>query len=380
MLAVLEADRSRVADLEAQILHLERTMAGLRIEKSLAQERLDFYTYPVLTLPNEIVSEIFMNFLPIYPLPPPLTGIYSPTLLTHICRKWREIALSTPSLWRAVGGYGNNTVLEQQASIFDLWLNRSRCCPVSLQFGTGDARLDADILAAVVPHRARWEFLQFRLASVDLLEGPMPLLQHLHLGFSDYRAVASDTFTFRDVPLLHTAIIDYTAAPTVSLPWAQLTSLTLLSVYPREWVPILQQTTNLVDCELHVVFDSDSEQPGPDITLKCLESLTFVNSGGTPATDILETFIVPAIHSLKIPEATLGPNPVDSLTVFLSKSSCEMEQVHVRVTGSRSVPRYSYRKAFPSIRQFSFDGKYLYGTVDEDAGSGDFDSSSIEVI
>ncbi|KAJ7705931.1 hypothetical protein B0H14DRAFT_2415857, partial [Mycena olivaceomarginata] len=53
---------------------------------------------PVLTLPNEIISEIFVQFLPVYPLSSPSTGPFSPTLLTQICRRWREIALTTPLL------------------------------------------------------------------------------------------------------------------------------------------------------------------------------------------------------------------------------------------------------------------------------------------
>ncbi|KAJ7641164.1 hypothetical protein FB45DRAFT_712335, partial [Roridomyces roridus] len=57
---------------------------------------------PVLTLPNEITSEIFVHFLPPYPVCPPMTGLDSPTSLTHICRQWREIALATPKLWRAI--------------------------------------------------------------------------------------------------------------------------------------------------------------------------------------------------------------------------------------------------------------------------------------
>jgi hypothetical protein len=89
MLANLEADHARVVDLEAQILHLESSLSALREEKMLAQERLDSYKYPVLRLPNEIVSEIFMHFLPAYSLFPQLTGLFSPTLLPHICHTWR---------------------------------------------------------------------------------------------------------------------------------------------------------------------------------------------------------------------------------------------------------------------------------------------------
>ncbi|KAJ6479467.1 hypothetical protein C8R47DRAFT_1019155, partial [Mycena vitilis] len=59
---------------------------------------------PVLTLPTETISEIFIQFFPSYPSRPPLTGNLSPRLLTQICRSWRQIALTTPSIWRAIPG------------------------------------------------------------------------------------------------------------------------------------------------------------------------------------------------------------------------------------------------------------------------------------
>ncbi|KAJ7769247.1 hypothetical protein B0H14DRAFT_2967785 [Mycena olivaceomarginata] len=64
------------------------------------------YRYPVLTLPNEIVGQIFAHVLPIHRAPsvqtPPLRGPDSPTLLAQICRQWRDVALETPALWRAL--------------------------------------------------------------------------------------------------------------------------------------------------------------------------------------------------------------------------------------------------------------------------------------
>ncbi|KAJ7734773.1 hypothetical protein DFH07DRAFT_119987 [Mycena maculata] len=56
---------------------------------------------PVLDLPTGIVCEILVHFLPVYPDRPPALGPYSPTVLCKICHTWREIALSTPVLWRA---------------------------------------------------------------------------------------------------------------------------------------------------------------------------------------------------------------------------------------------------------------------------------------
>jgi hypothetical protein len=82
-MSTLAADRARLADLDAQILDLERSLSALRSQRQPVYEHLSAYTYPVLTLPNEITTEIFIHFLPNYPSWPPLTGPNSPTLLAY---------------------------------------------------------------------------------------------------------------------------------------------------------------------------------------------------------------------------------------------------------------------------------------------------------
>ncbi|KAJ6464386.1 hypothetical protein C8R45DRAFT_785759, partial [Mycena sanguinolenta] len=88
--------------LTAQILDLEKSLSALRSKQAEVQSRLDAYKYPVLTLPTEIITEIFIRVPPPYPGTAWLSGPLSPTPLTQICREWRQIALSIPSLWRAI--------------------------------------------------------------------------------------------------------------------------------------------------------------------------------------------------------------------------------------------------------------------------------------
>ncbi|KAJ7845754.1 hypothetical protein B0H13DRAFT_1468531, partial [Mycena leptocephala] len=135
---------------------------------------------PVLTLPNEIVSEIFIHFLPLRPLCPPLTGLLSPTTLTQICRQWREVAQATPELWRAIPFSDNRTPLEAQLHICDIWLSRSRGYPLSIRINRPVGGPDSlrKIFSALVPHQARWEdfTLHISVSSFPNLDGPMPLL------------------------------------------------------------------------------------------------------------------------------------------------------------------------------------------------------------
>jgi len=140
----------------------------------------------------------------------------------------------------------------------------------------------------------------------------MPLLRHADLAVS-----IPGTFSLHKVPLLRTAVLDNIAASTVTLPWGQLTSLTLRCVCPPRCVPILLQTSNLVHCQLGLVYDIDAEYNSniPDVQLPRLESLVltdFLSHYAPAVTGYLETLIAPALLSLHIPGQFLGPNPIDS--------------------------------------------------------------------
>ncbi|KAJ7358212.1 hypothetical protein DFH08DRAFT_770136, partial [Mycena albidolilacea] len=216
------ADRARIAEIDAQILEIERSILVLRIEKDLVQKRLDSYIYPVLTLPIEITSEIFSQFLPLYPQCPLSTGLHSPTLLTHICSEWRGIALSTPALWRAIylhltkssfWDYADNRDSwsaksyrdEQKNNLLRLWMTISGSYPLSIRINSDIADIP-QCLETLTLHRARWEHLHAEWISCDtplFLCDPMPLLHQLEVLFS----ADCDLITLGDAPLLRSASV-----------------------------------------------------------------------------------------------------------------------------------------------------------------------------
>ncbi|KAJ7629753.1 hypothetical protein DFH06DRAFT_709671 [Mycena polygramma] len=357
---MLEAHRARVAELQTQILHLEHTLSDLRLEQSQVQDRLESYKYPVLTLPNELVSEIFIRFLPPHPGFHPLVGSYSPTLLTQICRRWREIAVDTPALWSTISSFYDECDQEWNADIIHLWLERSRGCPLYL-IRESETWNNNHFLEIMVPHRARWEYLKIDLEQEELpiFDAPMALLRHLDLTTPIHSDLPPPpAITMGRAPLLRTAILDdHCAALLVILPWVQLTSITLLYVYPSKFVPILTQTPNLVYCKLVMYFgnpnDLDFQQ---DITLNCLESLDLSCMGGLADAEFLPTFVVPAVRSLKVEELYFAPNPIDSLKAFISKSGCTLETLHIAC--AELVPEASYRQAFSSLRKLSIAGEW----------------------
>ncbi|KAJ7156546.1 hypothetical protein C8R43DRAFT_414649 [Mycena crocata] len=347
-----EADRARLKDVEAEISEFGESLNRLRREKQRIQTRLDDYKYPVLTLPNEIVSEIFIHFLPTYPVCPSPTGLFSPTHLTQICRKWRQIAVATPTLWRAISLNPDlQPAFDSRKQILETWLVRSCSCPVSVKICDDSDSVGQDIFQALLPHRLRWEYLELNITGEQLpiLDGPAPLLRDVNLHFD---RSPSSPVSFKETPLLRTVTLNYEVADNIVLPWAHLTSLTLTAVYPEECTPILLQTGRLVDCKLALV-GSSHHGTEPDVDLPCLESLSLIWEDNTATIGYLCTFKVPALRTLEVPELFLDSDPIFTLTAFTSNSGCKLQEVYI--TGPRSTPSALYREALPSVSNFSFE-------------------------
>ncbi|KAJ7092104.1 hypothetical protein C8R43DRAFT_1049908 [Mycena crocata] len=352
------ADRARIANIAARILELERSVRELRLEKELAQKRLDSYVYPVMTLPNEIISEIFLHFLPVYPIGPLFKGYLSPTLLTHICLKWREIAIATPALWRAMTLQLLNCNSDQDYSArLPVWIDRSRSLPLSfslhreLEDKRGDIPLN-ECIEALIPHRARLEYLELKWVTDDvcpLFDGPLPSLKHIDLSWEDY--APSSPAVVCDAAQLRSVVISR-FPDRVIFPWGQLRRLTLWDVHPSQCTAILQQCSRLTHCKLSLWDNSDD--PQPDLHLPLLQSLICIPDydSGPELPGYIDTLIVPALRTLRVPDYFLGDDPIRTLVLFISKSGCTLEQMCI--TGPRAAPKRAYREAFPSIGELSF--------------------------
>ncbi|KAF7377780.1 F-box domain-containing protein [Mycena sanguinolenta] len=230
------ADRAYIADIDAKVLALKLSIQILEADKTRAQERLNSYTYPVLTLPNEIVSEIFIHFLPAYPYPSPLVGRLSPTVLTHVCRQWKEISLATPALWQAISyprHLGDHQ--GQLLQILKSWLDRSGDLPLSFfmePFKFSESALSDECLAALILHRQRWEYVTLAVASeadVQFIPGTMPLLRQIEIEAWANMNSTPSPIRFDQVPRLRSITFwKIYCAPDDIFPWSQLTSLTLM--------------------------------------------------------------------------------------------------------------------------------------------------------
>ncbi|KAK7014403.1 F-box domain-containing protein [Favolaschia claudopus] len=354
MLHCMETDREFVAEkdtqileLEKQIFALERSIANLRAAQQVARKRLNAYRYPVLTLPNEIVSEIFLHFLPPYPVPPPLVGRLSPFLLTHICHRWREISIATPTLWRAIDLVRWRPRLDL-AALTALYVERARGCP--LAFDTTESN---EISSAIISYRSRWEHVKLHHASKSnwrlMFTGPMPRLRSLHiLQLPSALDSSPISFTFEYAPLLRIVdmpIPDATRLP--NLPWRQLTSLTLQTVRLHQLVSILQQSPDLIALRCYIHFQDGFVQSLNDIPcLRRLTSLSLDYAVKPKDRNLLSFFTVPALKTLEVPESLLGYDPIELIKRFMAKSCCHITELRVK---KADLLASSYKKEIPSI-------------------------------
>ncbi|KAJ7858623.1 hypothetical protein B0H14DRAFT_650530 [Mycena olivaceomarginata] len=349
--AARAADRAHLANVEAQILELERSLSSLKEEKETLRDRLATYTYPVLTLPNEIVSQIFVHFLPAFPRYPPSIGLLSPYLLCQICRKWRHIALATPALWSIISlSFNKVERLSQKLRYLRTSIERSGSCRLSLKLAT---RLDnsclTELVHMVIDHFRRVEYLD--LSHWLAFEFPtdaelsLPFLRGLKLG--DYFEAPATPLV---APVLQQVVLQYFGGLDSSFfPLSQLTTITVEWIRLDGYSCLMNQLVNVVYCQLNLY--ATGKLSLEDVTLLHLETFILdVYLGDHPApSGIIASLTLPALRRLQITETlfTGEDDPVYSLVSLVTRSGCNLRELSLSDSDAKTVHE-KYRDAFPS--------------------------------
>ncbi|KAJ7353260.1 hypothetical protein DFH08DRAFT_856356, partial [Mycena albidolilacea] len=375
--AARAADRSRIADIDAQILELERTLSSLKEEKDSLRARLAIYTYPVLTLPNEIVSEIFVQVLPDFPRYPPPIGPLSPYLLCQICRKWRDIVFSTPALWSVISlSFRKAGRVPQKLRYLQTSIERSGSCRLSLKLGTclNNSRL-VELRRMIIAHFHRVEYLD--LSSWPGFKFPtdtelsLPRLRGLNLGYS-----VEELITPFVAPLLQRVVLR--TLPSSIFPWFQLTVITVRWVKLNDYSYLMHQLVNVVHCRLSI-YPTGNLSFG-DITLGHLETFILENlSSHLALPGIIATLTLPALRRFQIAETFFAAqdDTVDSITALVTRSGCNLRELSI--TNVQTAHVTAYHDAFPSTllaSSLEITEPFLIDRWEDDAESSDSDDKS----
>lgn len=80
-------------DLETDIEELQSQLSDNRSMRAAVSEELDAYRFPVSIIPDDVLSEIFGQYV----CDSGING--SPLVLAAVCKSWRNAAFRTPRLW-----------------------------------------------------------------------------------------------------------------------------------------------------------------------------------------------------------------------------------------------------------------------------------------
>ncbi|KAJ7320705.1 hypothetical protein DFH08DRAFT_818965 [Mycena albidolilacea] len=347
------------AEFENGALNLMQSTGALSTQTASLQAAESFESqpdapnYPVLTLPPEIVSEIFVAFLPTYPDCPPTFGLHSPLLLCQICRHWRAIAIATPELWRAIqiSVSRESGKAVAQLELLKTWLSRSGSCPLSINFSF--QTYDEEILRTAVLHSERWECADLLVFSrhLSLIQVAMPLLRHLTLGLN-LNPIPSEPITLFDhAPHLKQVVLATSFEKSlITLPWGQLTHLDAHMLDLEGCAEILCDATNLVHCSFRTQVKFGSILI-PIIPIHHHLRHLFLRRGkhyvhsSVNLSKLFRNLTLPGLLTLGVYERGIT---LESLGEFITRSQCTLRELRVDRSSGR-LSESIYREAFPSI-------------------------------
>ncbi|KAJ7223557.1 hypothetical protein GGX14DRAFT_658502 [Mycena pura] len=338
--------RAALAKVKSQIALHKKSIEVLEKEREELEKDLSLVVYPVLTLPVEMTSRIFLQCLPSHGhvAPSPTTA---PLLLAQICRHWREVALSTSRLWSSLYLSGGSFRFDNERwrNLLQTWFARAEGSPLSL--GLRLLRVASPALLDLVSsHASQIQRLDLHMEPEQFQKScpfltPFPLLQHLattHSDSEDVRNLLIASPLIRELCLLCDSELDFLVDQ--SLPF--LTHLEVTTITAEMFLAILRNFPAL--SHLKCSYDPDSFSI-PDASTP----ITFphLSSFHTNGSSILPLVAFPSLCCLEIGcDAEVEPDVVQE---FITRSSCTIRHLVISFEDEEPDEIVDCLSIFPSI-------------------------------
>lgn len=266
-----------------------------------------------------------------------------PWSLNRICRRWRNVAVQAPLLWRRVNLFihepEDTATTEADDALFFEHLLRSGSCPlhVHLEFEENSEEFENLSVDALIHSSSRWEKVHLEhvaslfFDTLSSIKGNLPMLKALSLEFSDTGPHWETLDAFSDAPelrSLHLSGDDIGGfLGLLQLPWTQLTQLHLSRVEFQDALAILHSTLSLVTYEMTDCSGSFREATHP-VHLQHLETLALTTTTETtPVFDsaTLRYITAPLLRNFYLHVHGSAHSFSRSLLTFFDNSNCALE-------------------------------------------------------
>ncbi|KAJ6596226.1 hypothetical protein DFH09DRAFT_1357370 [Mycena vulgaris] len=273
--------RAALLDAETELLQINDDIRVPEERRSALLPRLAVYRVamaPHKKLPADILSHIFTLCAPrpadLYQITCTVCQKDVRLILCQICSHWRSVALDTLKLWSDVDVNFGRTNITRILEVLNVWLSRSRGCPLSLKVTSGkdnDPR-PPDLLASY-SRQARAMIirgLRFPHRFFDSPPGSVNLLETLTLVGNELDrqpiGPSGPISIFSDAPLLRCVklewFLEHLNPEFMRIPWHQLTELYFENTFPTasQYYSILKDAERMISSRLDVFPPTHSQQ------------------------------------------------------------------------------------------------------------------------
>ncbi|KAK1225204.1 hypothetical protein PQX77_011884 [Marasmius sp. AFHP31] len=350
--------------LEQRAIALEKSALETRLEQRRLQRALNELrnqVNPFCRLPPELQALIFERCVDADTKGHVLTIRALPWTLAQTCRRWREIALSTPTLWSLFRiNSGTGLVHHDPVQMAKTWLERSNPLPISCLVILNHIPLlqglEDTLFKLIIAQSSRWRHLDIDLKDrQDLfeqlfsIEHPLPFLRSIRVYVTlenpnahlPVAALSSNAPDLRDAHIYATSPY---ALP-ISLPWSQLRNLEVTFSASQDLFTVSETMHSLESC----VIEVGQLNPNLQYSLAFPTLRRFEISGPIHGIiTVLDSLQVPTLKDLHVIPAygsTLYHQHADellsSITNFHSRCSSRLEKLATPLTlwGSPNSPR-----------------------------------------
>ncbi|KAJ6471906.1 hypothetical protein C8R45DRAFT_414324 [Mycena sanguinolenta] len=363
---------STISKIDASLAIIGNEILGLHYRiKELNEERDRLSSYraqncailsPLRRMPPEILAEIFSWTAPKQiqrRRDTPRPKLPWPWALTRISRRWRDIVVSTPSLWsRVVIDFEAYPTPSYSLPMLEAQIARAQKLKIHL-YGSefeSSSKYQVEMFRYLAQHSSRWEEFYFhstRALSPLLadIRGQVPSLRVLRIQWNDDRddsdgAAEPIDFVESAPSLVDVGVFNAFTPMPISLPAHQLTRYELRAPWDMHKA-ILTRAPNLVEAHIDVRFGNESWlDTGEIIDLPELDRLY------TSTLGVLRYIRTPVLQGLALsPSSADRTFIVSELKSFLSRSACTLRRLCL------SQLRYSdiaiaILKTIPSLTEF----------------------------
>ncbi|KAJ7463338.1 hypothetical protein FB451DRAFT_1562328 [Mycena latifolia] len=212
------------------------------------------------------------------------------------------------------------------AQLLQCWFSRAGRLPLTLDIELSSLGSQDAILSILTHYSSQWKTLDLRATRplsfpVDNVGAHYSSLETLKLNIRDWPHDDNSRMTaFLNAPRLREVSLPRLSLASISLPWAQLTTLELWGQSLGEGFDILAQTQNLETLTISLV-SSDEVPPNP-CTLPHLRALSLMPGPDLPFLDFLT---LPALERLELYEIS-AEGAVAAKSLF-ARSRCSLRSL-----------------------------------------------------